>query len=95
MALDMRLLSDQFSDDPTNKASRCAQTIYEYYVKSNAHRGTQFVFSDLSTYKPNEWNVCQDIKDKLVAMGVPANEIQFIQTAKTEKAVGCNGCSGQ
>ena len=86
MALDMRLLSDQFSDDPANKASRCAQTIYEYYVKSNAHRGTQFVFSDLSTYKPNEWNVCQDIKDKLVAMGVPANEIQFIQTAKTEKA---------
>lgn len=86
MALDMRLLGDQFSDDPANKASRCAQTIYEYYVKSNAHRGTQFVFSDLSTYKPNEWNVCQDIKDKLVAMGVPANEIQFIQTAKTEKA---------
>ena len=86
MALDMRLLGGQFSDDPANKASRCAQTIYEYYVKSNAHRGTQFVFSDLSTYKPNEWNVCQDIKDKLVAMGVPANEIQFIQTAKTEKA---------
>ena len=86
MALDMRLLGGQFSDDPANKASRCAQTIYEYYVKSNAHRGTQFVFSDLSTYKPNEWNVCQDIKDKLVAMGIPANEIQFIQTAKTEKA---------
>ena len=86
MALDMRLLGNQFSDDPANKASRCAQTIYEYYVKSNAHRGTQFVFSDLSTYKPNEWNVCQDIKDKLVAMGVPASEIQFIQTAKTEKA---------
>ena len=86
MALDMRLLGDQFSDDPANKASRCAQTIYEYYVKSNAHRGTQFVFSDLSTYKPNEWNVCQDIKDKLVAMGIPASEIQFIQTAKTEKA---------
>ena len=86
MALDMRLLGNQFSDDPANKASRCAQTIYEYYVKSNAHRGTQFVFSDLSTYKPNEWNVCQDIKDKLVEMGIPANEIQFIQTAKTEKA---------
>ena len=86
MALDMRLLGSQFSDDPANKASRCAQTIYEYYVKSNAHRGTQFVFSDLSTYKPNEWNICQDIKDKLVAMGIPASEIQFIQTAKTEKA---------
>lgn len=86
MALDMRLLGNQFSDDPANKASRCAQTIYKYYMKSNAHRGTQFVFSDLSTYKPNEWNVCQDIKDKLVAMGIPASEIQFIQTAKTEKA---------
>ena len=86
MSLDMRLLGSQFSDDPANKASRCAQTIYEYYVKSNAHRGTQFVFSDLSTYKPNEWNICQDIKDKLVAMGIPASEIQFIQTAKTEKA---------
>ena len=86
MSLDMRLLGDQFSDDPANKASRCAQTIYEYYVESNANRGTQFVFSDLSTYKPNEWNICQDIKDKLVAMGIPASEIQFIQTAKTEKA---------
>ncbi len=64
MALDMRLLGGRCSDDPANKASRCAQTIYEYYMKSNAHRGTQFVFSDLSTYKPNEWSVCQDIKDK-------------------------------
>lgn len=86
MALDMRLLGSQFSDDPANKASRCAETIYDYYVRSNANRGTQFVFSDLSTYKPNEWNICQDIKDKLVAMGIPADEIQFIQTAKTEKA---------
>lgn len=86
MSLDMRLLGSQFSDDPANKASRCAVAIYDYYMRSNAHRGTQFVFSDLSTYKPNEWNICQDIKDKLVAMGIPANEIQFIQTAKSEKA---------
>ena len=86
MSLDMRLLGSQFSDDPANKAARCAKNIYEYYVRSKANRGTQFVFSDLSTYKPNEWNICQDIKDKLVAMGIPAGEIQFIQTAKTEKA---------
>ena len=86
MSLDMRLLGSQFSDDPANKASRCATVIYDYYMRSNANRGTQFVFSDLSTYKPNEWNICQDIKDKLVAMGIPACEIQFIQTAKTEKA---------
>ena len=86
MSLDMRLLGDKFTDDPNNKASICARTIYEYYVSSNANRGTQFVFSDLATYKPNEWNIYSDIKDKLVAMGIPADEIQFIQYAKTERA---------
>ncbi len=86
MSLDMRLLGDKFTDDPNNKASICARTIYDYYVSSNANRGTQFVFSDLATYKPNEWNIYSDIKDKLVAMGIPADEIQFIQCAKTERA---------
>ncbi len=86
MSLDMRLLGDKFTDDPNNKASICARTIYDYYVSSNANRGTQFVFSDLATYKPNEWNIYSDIKDKLVAMGIPADEIQFIQYAKTERA---------
>lgn len=86
MALDMRLLGEKFTDDPDNKASRCATTIYDYYVRSKANKGTQFVFSDLSTYKPNEWNIYSDIKDKLVRLGIPAREIQFIQTAKTEQA---------
>ena len=86
MSLDMRLLGDKFTDDPNNKASICARTIYDYYVSSNANRGTQFVFSDLATYKPNEWNIYSDIKEKLVAMGIPADEIQFIQYAKTERA---------
>ena len=86
MSLDMRLLGDKFTDDPNNKASICARTIYDYYVRSTANRGTQFVFSDLATYKPNEWNIYSDIKDKLVAMGIPADEIQFIQCAKTERA---------
>ena len=86
MSLDMRLLGDKFTDDPNNKASICARTIYDYYVRSTANRGTQFVFSDLSTYKPNEWNIYSDIKDKLVAMGIPTDEIQFIQCAKTERA---------
>ena len=86
MSLDMRLLGDKFSDDGNNKASICARTIYDYYLRSTANRGTQFVFSDLSTYKPNEWNIYSDIKDKLVAMGIPADEIQFIQCAKTERA---------
>lgn len=86
MALDMRLLGDKFGDDAGNKASICARTVYDYYMRSNANKGTQFVFSDLSTYKPGEWNIYADIKDKLVAMGIPADEIQFIQCATTERA---------
>ena len=86
MALDMRLLGDKFHDDGNNKASISARTIYDYYIRSAANRGTQFVFSDLSTYKPDEWNIYSDIKDKLVAMGIPADEIQFVQCAKTERA---------
>ena len=86
MALDMRLLGDQFSDDEANKASICAETIYDYYIKSNANKGTQFVFSDLSTYRPDSWNIYVDIKEKLISHGIPADEIQFIQCAKTERA---------
>ena len=86
MALDMRLLGEKFSDDAGNKASICARTIYDYYVRSAANKGTQFVFSDLSTYKPNEWNIYTDIKEKLARLGIPADEIQFIQCATTERA---------
>lgn len=86
MSLDMRLLGDAFSDDAGNKASVCAQTVYDYYVRSNANRGTQFVFCDLSTYKPDQWNIYSDIKEKLIVLGIPADEIQFIQTATTERA---------
>ncbi len=86
MALDMRLLGEKFSDDAGNKASICARTIYDYYVRSAANKGTQFVFSDLSTYKPNEWNIYTDIKEKLIRLGIPADEIQFIQCATTERA---------
>ncbi len=86
MSLDMRLLGERFSDDGNNKASVCARTVYDYYVRSNANRGTQFVFCDLSTYKSGEWNIYSDIKDKLVRLGIPADEIQFIQCATTERA---------
>ncbi|MCM1312850.1 MAG: N-6 DNA methylase [Roseburia sp.] len=86
MSLDMRLLGEQFSDDADNKASVCARTIHDYYVRSQANLGTQFVFSDLSTYKPDQWNIYSEIKMKLTALGIPADEIQFIQTATTERA---------
>lgn len=86
MSLDMRMLGDKFGDDAGNKASRCAASVYDYYIRSTANKGTQFVFSDLSTYKPHEWNIYEDIKGKLIALGIPADEIQFIQTAKSEAA---------
>src|SRR5690606_7014824 len=72
-------------DDPGNKASVCAANISKYYMKYNAQKGTQFVFSDLGTYKSDEWNVYSEIKKKLVLdYGIPAEEIRFIQQAKTE-----------
>ena len=87
MALDMRMIDPEYGDDPNNKASHCASMIAEYYRKYDAQRGTQFVFSDLSTYKPGEWNVYSEIKRKLIEdYGIPAHEIRFIQECKTERS---------
>lgn len=61
--------------------------IAEYYNKYDSNKGTQFVFSDLGTYKPNEWNPYSEIKRKLVEdHGISAHEIRFIQEAKTDNA---------
>ncbi len=87
MALDMRMIDPNAEDDPNNKASHCAKMIAEYYRKYDAQRGTQFVFSDLGTYKPGEWNVYTEIKRKLIEYyGIPAHEIRFIQECKTERS---------
>ncbi len=86
MSLDMRMINRKYEDHPDNKASHCASNIAKYYNKFNAQKGTQFVFSDLGTYKPGEWNVYAEIKRKLVEdHGIPAHEIRFIQEAKNEK----------
>lgn len=88
MALDMRMIDPHYEDHPDNKASHCAKMIAEYYRKYDAHKGTQFVFSDLGTYRPGEgWNVYSEIKRKLAEdYGIPANEVRFIQECKTDKA---------
>ncbi len=87
MALDMRMIDPNAEDDPNNKASHCAKMIAEYYRKYDVQRGTQFVFSDLGTYKPGEWNVYSEIKRKLIEdYGIPAHEIRFIQECKTERS---------
>ncbi|AIM38374.1 DNA methylase [Sphingobacterium sp. ML3W] len=86
MSLDMRMISAKYEDHPDSKASHCAAKLAEYHTRFNAQKGTQFVFSDLGTYKLNEWNVYSEIKRKLVEdHGIPANEIRFIQEAKTDK----------
>lgn len=87
MSLDMRMVSEAYEDHPDSKASHCAAKLAEYYVRFNAQKGTQFVFSDLGTYKPNDWNVYSEITRKLVEdHGIPAQDIRFIQEAKTDKA---------
>ena len=87
MALDMRMIDPNAEDDPNNKASHCAKMIAEYYRKYDVQKGTQFVFSDLGTYKPGEWNVYSEIKRKLIEdYGIPAHEIRFIQECKTERS---------
>jgi N12 class adenine-specific DNA methylase len=86
MSLDMRMISRSYEDHPDSKASHCAANIAKYYNQYNAQKGTQFVFSDLGTYKPNEWNVYSEIKRKLVEdHSIPAHEVRFIQEAKSDK----------
>ena len=87
MSLDMRMISPHYDDHVDNKASHCAAKIAEYYQKYHPQKGTQFVFSDLGTFKSNtEWSVYSEIKRKLVEnYGILPHEIRFIQEAKTDK----------
>ena len=87
MALDMRMIDPTCEDHPDNKASHCAKIIADYYHRYDSHKGTQFVFSDLGTYRPGEWNVYSEIKRKLIEdYGIPSSEIRFIQECKNERA---------
>ena len=84
MSLDMRMIDPElYGDHADNKANHCAAQIAHYYRKYDQHKGTQFVFSDLGTWKPgDEWNVYAEIKRKLVEdHGIPASEVRFIQEA--------------
>ena len=87
MALDMRMIDPICEDHPDNKASHCAKMIADYYKRYDNHKGTQFVFSDLGTYRPGEFNVYSEIKRKLIEdYGIPSSEIRFIQECKNERA---------
>ena len=89
MSLDLRMIDENaYSDHIDNKASHCAKLLNDYYQKYDAQKGTQFVFSDLGTYKPGgDFNIYSEIKRKLMEdYHIPAYEIRFIQECKNEKA---------
>lgn len=86
-ALDMRLIDPWSGDHPNSKLSRCAALLASHYQESLAHKGTQMVFCDTSTFKPgSEWNAYSCLKEKLITQyAIPAHEIRFAQECKNDK----------
>ena len=85
LALDMRLINPLAADDENGKVSTCARNVFRIWEQTTEQRGAQLVFCDLSTPKDDgSFNVYDDLKKKLMAMGVPENEIAYIHDANTE-----------
>lgn len=85
LALDQRLINDMLPDFEGSKVNVCANNIYEIWDKTKEKKSTQLVFCDLSTpNKDGKFNVYDDLKQKLIAKGIPENEIAFIHDANTE-----------
>ena len=86
MSLDMRLIDPAYGDHPRSKASMCAKMVAKYYHEFDAVKGTQMIFSDLSTWQNDgKFNIYEEIKRKLVEdYGIPASEIRFIQEARCD-----------
>ena len=86
MSLDMREIDPAYGDHPGNKATQCAVLVKRYYDAFNAVKGVQLVFCDLSAWKGKDtWSVYGEIKNKLIDMGVPPQEVRFIQEASSDK----------
>ena len=85
LALDQRLVNELLPDDPGSKVSVCAEKSYEIWKDTAAQKSAQIIFCDLSTPKGDgSFNVYDDLKQKLMAKGVPEKEIAFIHDANTE-----------
>lgn len=85
LALDQRLTDELLPDDPESKVNTCLDNIHRIWEASKEQKSTQLVFCDLSTpHGDGNFNVYDDLKAKLVRMGVPETEIAFIHDAKTE-----------
>jgi len=86
-ALDPRTLDNcmTYGDEYGCKVRRCAENIMQLYRKYDEHKGTQFVFNDISTLDSKKWNMQQELRDLLVnEYGVPASEVEFINDATTD-----------
>ncbi|HGC7512489.1 TPA: helicase-related protein [Streptococcus agalactiae] len=86
LALDQRLINPLLPDDPNSKVNVCVKNIFSIWDKTKENSSTQLVFSDMSTPKGDgEFNIYDDIRNKLVDMGIPKEEIAFIHEADTDK----------
>ena len=85
IGLDVRLMNPMLPDDPNSKLNVCVQNVLKIWEEGKDQKLTQLLFCDLSTPKNDgNFNVYEDIRKKLVAAGVPENEIEFIHNADTE-----------
>ena len=85
IGLDQRLIDPLLPDDPNSKVNTCINNVYDIYTKNDDTKATQLIFCDFSTPKNDgSFNLYDDIRDKLVAKGVPKSEIAFIHEADTE-----------
>ena len=85
LALDQRLVNPMLPSDPNSKAAKCAENVFEIWRRTAGQRSTQMIFCDLSTPKDDgTFSVYDDIRAKLLELGVPENEIAFIHNAKSE-----------
>lgn len=84
-ALDQRLINDMLPDAGESKVNRCVNNAFDIWEKTSADKGTQLIFCDLSTPKNDgTFNVYDDVREKLVAKGIPREEVAFIHEAGTE-----------
>ncbi len=85
LALDQRLVNPMLPNDPDSKAAKCAENVFEIWQRTADQHSTQMIFCDLSTPKGDgSFSVYDDIRDKLLELGIPENEIAYIHNAKSE-----------
>ena len=85
IGLDVRLMNPLLPDDPNSKLNTCVRNVLQIWEEGKEQKLTQLLFCDLSTPKNDgKFNVYDDVRKKLVAAGVPENEVEFIHNADTE-----------